>query len=186
MNISKPNFQILEEKYGGFSSWAIWDPADPRCTDIIRESIAELDPSVVMVGLNISAPLEHPWSNFHIGRNDRKLIHAFNQGRFRGSYMTDIVKGEVEVNSANIDQRIRSGDLDIDRHVHDFVMEMNDIGADANSLFILFGGLVSGLFSKHLSQAYPRHVACQHYAVYGSRESWSSETLTKLADFGVN
>lgn len=55
MNISKSDFESLEKNYGGFGSCAIWDPADPKCTDIIRESIGELDPSVVMVGPNISA-----------------------------------------------------------------------------------------------------------------------------------
>lgn len=139
-----------------------------------------------MVGLNISAPLPLPWSNFRIGRNDRKLIHAFNEGCFRGAYMTDLIKGEVEVNSANIQKRIRSGDLDINRHISDFVTEMKDIGATESPFFILFGGLVSELFTKYLAGDYPLYVSCQHYAVYGSSETWASETLERLLKYDKN
>ncbi|MFN0279736.1 MAG: hypothetical protein ACKVRN_14235 [Pyrinomonadaceae bacterium] len=183
MVITKTDFRELEDKYGGFASWAIWDLSDPTNSEIIRNNIESLNPSVVMVGLNISAPLQHPWSNFRIGRNDRKLIHAFNEGRFRGAYMTDLFKGEIEVNSANIQKRIRNGELDILRHTRDFVTEMNDIGADQGSLFILFGGLVAELFKKYLAGHYPYFVACQHYAVYGSKETWASETLERLTKY---
>ena len=62
-------------------------------------------------------------------------------------------------------------------------MEMNDIGATKNSFFILFGGLVSDLFKKYLVDSFPHYVSCQHYAVYGSSETWASETLERLAKY---
>lgn len=180
MAISPEQFNELEARYGLYSSWAIWNPDDPRDASVIRRNLADLNPRVVMVGLNVSAPLPYAWANFRIGRNDRKLVHTFNEGRFRGAYMTDIVKGEVEVNSGNIRKRIKSGELDIAKHVETFHQEMADVGADENSLFILFGGLVQELFGNYLSTSFPRHLACRHYAVYGSSEMWAKDTLQRL------
>lgn len=181
MPISQDKFDYLESKYGGFASWAIWNPDDPRDASVIRQNLSDLNPKVVMVGLNISAPLPYPWANFRIGRNDRKLIHAFNNSKYRGAYMTDIVKGEVEVRSDNIKKRIKNGELDIRKHIEAFETEMNDIGANDRSLFILFGGLVDDLFQKYLSSRFPTSIACQHYAVYGSSESWAGHSLKLLS-----
>lgn len=180
MPISTEQFNQLEAKYGQYASWAIWNPDDPRDTSIIRDNLADLNPAIVMVGLNVSAPLPFPWANFRIGRNDRKLIHAFNNGEFRGAYMTDIVKGEVEVRSDNIKKRIKSGELDIHKHVDAFKVEMSDIGADECSLFILFGGMVDELFQKYLAGQFPGFVACQHFAVYGSSETWAEDVFERL------
>ncbi len=182
MAISLEHFEELEKKYGGFSSWAIWNPNDPRDASIMRENLGDLKPWIVMVGLNVSAPLPYPWANFRIGRNDRKLIHAFNQGPYRGAYMTDIVKGEVEVRSDNIKKRIKSGELDIQKHIEAFEIEMSNIGADRRTHFILFGGLVDEIFTRYLSSRFPLHLSCQHYAVYGSSESWAKNTLIKIGE----
>lgn len=186
MAISLEKFDYLEAKYGGFASWAIWDPDDPRDASVIRQNLSDLNPEIVMVGLNVSAPLPYPWANFRIGRNDRKLIHAFNNSEFRGAYMTDIVKGEVEVRSDNIKKRIKNGELDIQKHIEAFETEMNDIGANDRSLFILFGGLVDEIFRKYLSPRFPRSVACQHYAVYGSSESWAVHNLKLVREWCNN
>ena len=51
-----PQYEHLAQTYGGFASWAIWDPYNRKNTDIIRASISELHARTVMVGLNVSAP----------------------------------------------------------------------------------------------------------------------------------
>lgn len=171
------SFEKLRAKYGRYASWAIWNPLDRKDVSVIDENLSDLHARTVMVGLNISAALTVPWSNFHIGRNDRKLEHAFNRGPFRGSYMTDLIKNEIEVNSGNLMGRIRRNEIDIHRHVSSFQKEIFDIGADESSQFILFGGHVSDLFRKYLGKGYPKHISVRHYAVYGSAESWAHDTL---------
>lgn len=162
-----PNkLQNLEEKYGMFASWAVWNP-DPTIkmdTQIIRENIQDLHKDVVMVGLNISNPLPQPWSNFHFGLHDRKLNYAFNQSPYRGAYMTDIVKGEVDANSSNIRNKIKSGEIDIAKHVNVFQTEMEDLGATRNTLFILFGHETYTHFKKYLGLTYPNFVMSKHYS----------------------
>lgn len=184
MTISHQHFEELERKYGRYSSWAIWDPADPRSSDIVRKNIDQLNPKIVMVSLNVSATIYEPWSNFRIGKNDRKLIHAFNQGEYRGAYMTDILKDEVEVDSSNIRKKIKSGELDINHHVDAFKTEMKDVGASKDSLFILFGKIVEETFKKYLADSFPKYIACEHFAVYGSSEDWAEKALSKLRQIG--
>lgn len=64
-------------------------------------------------------------------------MYAFNTSPYRGSYMTDLVKGEVEVNSALRVRRIERGEIDIETQVQTFRQEMCDIGAAMNTLFVL-------------------------------------------------
>jgi hypothetical protein len=173
--VSRVDFELLRQKYGGFASWAIWDPRDKSDESIINRCQHELNARTVMVGLNISAPLTVPWSNFHIGRNDRKLEFAFNESEFRGAYMTDLIKAEVEVSSAELMRRIRNGSINIGPHLAFFRQEMADVGATGESNFILFGSDVKNLFRQHLNDLFPNQIAVRHYAVYGSAEDWTAE-----------
>lgn len=158
--------KTLENKYGRYASWAIWNP-DPSIkmdTSVITDHVAQLHTSVVMVGLNISNTLPQPWSNFHFGTHDRKLIYAFNQSPYRGAYMTDIIKGEIDAKSSNIRAKIKSGEIDIAKHVSLFKTEMEDVGATQNTLFILFGNETYQHFKKHLGSSYPNFVLSKHYS----------------------
>lgn len=181
MAVNRSDFQHLETKYGRFVSWAIWNPTNRKCPKIIDDKLARLNPSIVMIGLNVSANLENSWSNFHIGRNDGKLMYAFNDSDYRGAYMTDLIKEEVEPNSKKIMDRIRSGELDVKPHVSVFLEEMADIGANDNSLFIIFGGDASAQFRKHLGKKFPNRVFCRHYSDRVRTDRWAIETLEKLA-----
>ena len=55
----------LAEKYGMYSSWATWNPANPADARIIAEHQSCLKASVVMIGLNVSRPIPNTWQNFH-------------------------------------------------------------------------------------------------------------------------
>jgi hypothetical protein len=79
-------FDKLAEEYGIYSSWAIWNPANPEDTGIIAEHLPCLKTSVVMVGLNISRPIPIRWQNFHGRDHARKLMFAFNESPYRGAY----------------------------------------------------------------------------------------------------
>ena len=163
----------IGEKYGEYSSWAIWNPDDIRDTSLIEQNSHELRTDVVMVGLNVSADISGRWwTNFHAGRNDPKLRMAFNESRFRGAYMTDIVKSVVQVNGAELMKAIRRGEIDIQEHVCLFREEMHFVGADQNSQFLVFGNDAAGEFKKHLAYAFPNFVHCEHFACYRKKEDW--------------
>ena len=171
--ISKDKLNEIGVRYGEYSSWAIWNPDDIRDTSLISQNRDELKTDVVMVGLNISADISGQWwTNFHAGRNDPKLRLAFNDSRFRGSYMTDIVKSVIQVNGAELMKGIRRGEIDMREHVNLFLNEMDFIGADQKSLFLVFGNDAGGLFEKHLASAFPNFVRCEHFACYRKKEDW--------------
>ena len=131
MSLAPHELKALEDKYGHYASWAIWNPdaSIKMDTEVIATHIEQLHTSVVMVGLNISNALPQPWSNFHFGLHDRKLNYAFNQSPYRGAYMTDIIKGEIDAKSSNIKAKIKSGEIDIAKHVSLFKTEMEDVEA---------------------------------------------------------
>lgn len=171
--ISEDKFKAIGERYGEYSSWAIWNPDDILDTSVIDENCHELRTDVVMVGLNVSADISGRWwTNFHAGRNDPKLRLAFNESRFRGAYMTDIVKSVVMVKAADVMKGIRRGDIDIRAHVQQFKEEMAFIGADHSSLFIVFGNDAAGEFKEHLASTFPNFVLCEHFACYRKKEDW--------------
>jgi hypothetical protein len=176
-------FDDLAEKYGMYSSWAIWNSANPPDTRIIAEHQSCLKTSVVMIGLNVSRPIPTPWRNFHGSDHARKLMFAFNNSPYRGAYMTDIIKGEVEANAGGLLARIRNGSIDVQKHINAFRAEMLDVGVHEHSLFILFGRSVAQFFTRHLARVYPNHVSCAHYSVYGkgySDAEWVEKSWTIL------
>ena len=173
----------LAVKYGMFSSWAIWNPANPADARIVTEHQGCLKASIVMVGLNISGPIPNTWQNFHSADHARKLMFAFNDSPYRGAYMTDIIKGEVESKSGRLMARLRNGSIDVQKHIDTFRTEMCDLGAHEHSLFILFGKDVAQFFANHLAAIYPNHVSCAHYSNYGkgfSDAEWVDKSWTTL------
>ncbi len=160
-------FEQLEMKYAQHGSWAVWNSGDPEDTTVIRENLADLKTSVVMVALNISRALSRQWQNFHSRDHARKLMYAFNQSPYRGAYMTDLIKGYVEPSSARLQKELLSGELHILSHVETFYDEMKNLGTNNHTLFILFGGQVTKLFNTHLAETYPNRISCPHYSMYG-------------------
>jgi hypothetical protein len=60
-----------------------------------EELLAMLNPEVILVGLNISRPIQRPFGNFYPDypeAQDYKLRHALFETGFWGGYLTDIIK----------------------------------------------------------------------------------------------
>jgi len=91
-------------------------------------------------------------------------MYALNESPYRGAYLTDIIKGEFDVSSANVKERIDERLIDIGRHVTAFRDEMNDLAVDGDALFILLGGAVEELFKGYLARFYKNYVRIDHYA----------------------
>ena len=97
--LERSRFELIKEKYGDCASWALWaDPikkpkeniGDLRLFGVENYDtlLTQLNPNIVLVGLNISRRVEHPLGNFHDGRPasmDYKIrVHA-KRVHFMGS-----------------------------------------------------------------------------------------------------
>jgi len=196
--MDKSTYENVRKKYGRYASWAIWNQDEDQIadTEIIERNVKALHSRVVMVGLNISAALARDWANFRAfnpdtdnntarpGSHDRKLKYAFNDHKLcRGAYMTDLIKGVCEGNAQEVIRKIRSGEVDICKQVRLFKKEMDAIGANGRTLFILFGNDVQRLFKSHLSKSYQRYVRLRHYSSRGTDNDWVNHASGELGAF---
>jgi hypothetical protein len=103
--IDRERFDSVRQKYGHYASWAVWgaEGLTPKSGmgDISffenpkEEFLATLNPEVILVGLNISRPIQRPFGNFHPDypeAPDYKLRHALYETEWWGGYLTDIIK----------------------------------------------------------------------------------------------
>ena len=133
----------MTKKYGHYASWAIWadtglkpksNVGDLSIFDMELNSniIERLRPDIIMVGLNISRPIEFTFGNFHDRRSqsqDYKIRYAFKGTKFYGAYMTDIIKDFEQVISGNVISYLKSNP---DFENLNILLEM-----DFNLLFVL-------------------------------------------------
>ena len=177
--IDQEKFDLISLNFGQHASWAIWDkkPAD---TQVIGKDLTCLNTSVVLVALNISRPIRIQWQNFHGSDHARKLMYAFNESPYRGAYMTDLIKGEVDAKSQNLRARISKGEVDVAQHVKNFQKEMNDVGVKEDAVFIVFGQYAGQIFNSHFAGTYTNCVICPHYSKRGTDADWVDEIWTIL------
>jgi len=178
-------FNDLNSKYGSYASWAIWDYKNQSNSSIISQNIDQLHSKYILLGLNISQPLENtPWSNFHRGpSNVRKLKYACNDTKLRGSYITDIFKGIIEPASAKF--RSVLTDRIINENVSLFNQEMRDIKISDVSQFIIFGAqnsLLAQCFNAYFKQNHKNQIIYHyHYSYYGlTDKEWVRSLWEKL------
>ena len=110
MSFTQIEFERLTEKHGAYGGWAIWNYTRNRREENsvkpIDENLIHLNNKYIIIGLNISSPVE-TWTNFRGGKHDRKLKYAFNNTKVRGSYMTDLFKGIVNSKSTELYEYIK-------------------------------------------------------------------------------
>ena len=105
--ITREKFDFIKEKYGYYSSWAIWSDENekPKSNigdlsilnpDLNSDLLSQLNTEVILLGLNISrGDIKTPLANFHDERpeaTDYKIRYAFRDSPYWGGYMTDIIK----------------------------------------------------------------------------------------------
>lgn len=171
----------LKAKYGNVASWALWDDDNLRDTRIIDNNIGWLNSHHVGVGLNISKPVSD-WSNFRSGIHDRKLKMAFNKGRFKGFYLTDILKNVVNPNSKKVQELLKDGEIDLKPHIDFFIQEMKDIKVNDETVFVTFGYDANLLFETYLKKEFPKNevVHLKHYSARGTDKQWVYHALARL------
>src|SRR5450432_2954531 len=147
-------FNEISVRYGHCSSWAVWAEEGNKPKSNVGElSVFDFEnnpkildianPDVIMVGLNISRPVEFTFGNFHDKRyqsQDYKIRYAFRDTKFWGAYMTDIVKDFEQLISGNVASYLKVNSNFELQNIELFKRELMDIKAK-NPLIIAFGNL---------------------------------------------
>lgn len=189
--MDKAKFCLMKQKYGLWSSWAVWSEAgDAPKSNVGDLSVFEsedilkaLNPEVVLVGLNISrGAITRPLANFHDSRpeaTDFKIRYALKDTPLWGGYMTDIIKDYDEQDSAKVMAELRKNRGLEDSSVRQFREEIADLGAQ-NPTIVAFGRGAYSIAIRHFKKDF--EVACiPHYAMYANKEKYRELVATEIA-----
>ena len=192
--ITKEHYLELANKYGKFASWAIWaDQGDkPKSNigdisifdiDINPDLLIQLNPNIIMVGLNFSRKIEKMvFVNFHDKSpqgQDYKIRHAFKNTRFYGAYMTDIIKDFEEKISGNVASRLKTNKEFEMQNIKLFEQELFDLKS-RNPLIIAFGNHTYNILDRHFRNKY-KIIKVPHYSNHISKEDYKLEVETILS-----
>ncbi len=184
--ISPRTYQQLKLCYGRWSSWALWNPA-------VISDLAIMEPrgiphplmraDLVFVGLNAARPTSKPWEAFHTtSANDKKLAGLLNNAVFGGAYITDIIKGLVEVEGKKAADIVKDNDSLLKSNAKLFCDELEMLGVGADTTIIVFGNeawdIIQRMLEKNLLDpccAKGLFVKNTHFAAYVSIEDMKKE-----------
>lgn len=183
--VSREKFEFIKEKYGHWTSWAVWaDTGETPKSNIGDLSIFDrdgvldsLNPEIVLVGLNISrGDIEYPLANFHDKRTqatDYKIRYALKDTSLWGGYMTDIIKDFNEKESGKMRSYLRSHKEFEKSNVAIFEEELRDLEC-RNPTIIAFGNDTHTILTRNLKDQY-KILKISHYANYASKERYRDE-----------
>ena len=191
--IDRNKYQHIRAKHGLYGSWAVWAKAGhaPKFNmgDMSifegQSILAMLKPEVVMVGLNLSrfTPLE-PFRNFHDPNpraNDFKIRHAFEGTDYYGAYMTDIIKGVVEVDSKNIPGHLKRNPEVVRKSLETFREELRDLG-DGKPLLLAFGAMAHAVLVENLREdEYRKLIRITHYSHQIGKEQYRTKVMEEIS-----
>ena len=181
------NYELIKNKYGKCSSWAIWkkrvigDKEKDSMGDItFFNTIYELvlNPNIILVGLNISGSIENEFSNFHpISKtaHDYKIRYALEDTVFWGSYMTDIIKDYEEMISGKVMSYLSKNKSFEEKNIELFEEELKDIGS-INPILIAFGNNSYKILTKYFKHKYKIYKV-SHYSSCISKEKLREQFL---------
>ena len=190
--ITKEKFYFIKKKYGRVASWAIWAHEDekPKSNmedltvldpEINKNLLSELNPNVVLVGLNFSEDVDHkPFENFHAGGKfqDYKTRYALRDSPYWGGYMTDIIKNHPEKKSGELVKYLNSHPDEVQSNVESFRQELRDIGAE-KPILVAFGIPVHAILKRNLSEFEIRKIT--HYAHQINKEKYREEVKQSVS-----
>jgi len=193
--VDRAKFEFIKEKYGHWTSWAIWAEAgDAPKSNIGDLSIfsgdnflSQLNSEVILVGLNISrGDIKFPLANFHDARSeatDYKIRYALKDTPFWGGYMTDIIKDFNEKESGKMMSYLRVNKEFEDKNVEIFYEELKDLGS-VSPIIIAFGNDAYSILTRNFKDQY-RVFKVPHYANYTSKERYREQVqdlIKSIAD----
>jgi hypothetical protein len=191
--IDQTKFDFIKKKYGHYASWAIWadEGAKPKDNvgdlsvfDISNNAgfLQQLNPNIILVGLNISRRIEILLANFHDARSqamDFKIRYALWGSPFWGAYMTDIIKDFEQKTSGKVMSYLRTDNLFEEENVKIFREEINDLGID-NPTIIAFGRDAHTVLNRNFKNEY-EIFKIPHYSNYSSKEKYREEVKCILS-----
>ena len=192
--ISQNQYELFREKHGKYASWAVW----VKGTDKPKSNIGDmaifddklvlplLRANVLMVGLNLSRfTISEPFRNFHDpspSAQDYKIRFAFKDTEYYGAYMTDIIKGVVEVDSKNIPKHLKENPGVLAESLEIFREELQDLGA-ISPLILAFGRIAFDLVKENLPSAeYGKLIRLTHYSHQISKEKYRETVLAEIKE----
>jgi len=190
--IDQTKFDLVKKKYGHYASWAIWadegvkpkdNVGDLSVFDIDNNAglLQQLNPNVILVGLNISRRIEIPLANFHDARSqamDFKIRYALWDSPFWGAYMTDIIKDFEQKASGKVMSYLRTDKPFEEENVKVFREEINDLGI-ANPTIISFGRDAHTVLNRNFKNEY-EIFKIPHYSNYSGKEKYREEVRSIL------
>ena len=190
--ITKEKFYFIKKKYGRVASWAIWAHEDekPKSNmedltvldpEINKNLLSELNPNVVLVGLNFSEVVNHkPFENFHAGGKfqDYKTRYALRDSPYWGGYMTDIIKNHPEKKSDELVKYLKTHPDEVQSNVESFRQELRDIGAEKPTL-VAFGIHAYAILKRNLPEFEIRKIT--HYSHQINKEKYREEVKQSVS-----
>ena len=192
--ISQNQYELIRKKHGKYASWAIWAKGSDKPKSNMGDMaifddklvLPLLRPNVLMVGLNLSRfTISEPFRNFHdpsSSAHDYKIRFAFEDTEYYGAYMTDIIKGVVEVDSKNIPKHLKENPVVLADSLKIFRQELRDLGA-VSPLILAFGRIAYDIIKKNLSSAeYGKLIRLTHYSHQIGKEKYRETVLSEIAE----
>ncbi len=190
--IDLQQFENIKYKHGSYASWAVWANASEKKSKSNMCDLSVFDDAsvlsllrndVVMVGLNFSVLRDapKPFFNFHgKGGGAFKIRYAFNDSPYYGAYMTDIIKGQQEVDAKNMMQHLKANPEDVPRNVDIFREELRDLRATA-PIILAFGNDAHKLLCENLDKSeYRRLIKLTHYSYRMSKEKYKEVVFKEI------
>ena len=185
--LDQTKFEFIKKKYGHYASWAIWADGGEKPKDNVgnlsvfnietnAELLQQLNPNIILVGLNISRRIKLPLGNFHDVRSqamDFKIRYALRDSPFWGAYMTDIIKDFEQKVSGKMMRYLRTDKPFEEKNVEIFREEIKDLGID-NPTIITFGRDAHSVLSRNFKHEY-KISKIPHYSNYSSKEKYREE-----------
>ena len=190
--ISQNQYELFREKHGKYASWAVWVKGSGKPKSNMGDMaifddklvLSLLRANVLMVGLNLSRfTISEPFRNFHDpspSGQDYKIRFAFEDTDYYGAYMTDIIKGVVEVDSKNIPKHLKENPGVLADSLKIFRHELRDLGAIA-PLILAFGRMAYDILKENLSfTEYGKLIRLTHYSHQISKEKYRETVLNEI------
>jgi hypothetical protein len=190
--INQTQFEFIKKKYGHYASWAIWAEEGKRPKDNIGDLsvldidkndgiLSQLDPGLILVGLNISRRIEIPLANFHDARPqamDYKIRYALKGSPFWGAYMTDIIKDFEQKASGRMMSYLRTDNTFEEENVKIFLEEIDDLGVNHPTI-VAFGRDSHMILNRNLKNEF-KIFKIPHYSNYTGKEQYREEVKSIL------
>ena len=188
--VSREKFEEIKEKYGFWSSWALWADVEEAPKSNVGdlsifegdEFLSRLNAEFVLVGLNIArADIEKPLANFHSSLSraqDYKIRYAVKDTQLWGAYMTDVIKDFNEVDSGKLVTYLKKNkQFELD-NIEVFRKEIQDLDAE-NPILVALGDATYDILVRNVAEF--KVLKMKHYSHYMSKEKYREEVLILLA-----